>query len=162
MHIGETDGPALTNPMLRLGDRNDGAVSRDGLVSGCYVHGLFASDLFRAAFLGKLKDGTFGSVRYESMVETTLDDHLQGVSLSLADGDSGAVLARYPLDTHIAQSGVLLARLYRRELAGGGASSSRELDVEGKSRWGLHTMGVGSPSMEGAPGLRLPRPWMKR
>ena len=59
--------------MLRLGDRNDGAVSRDGLVSGCYVHGLFASDLFRAAFLGKLKDGTFGSVRYESMVETTLD-----------------------------------------------------------------------------------------
>lgn len=74
MHIGETDGPALTNPMLRLGDRNDGAVSRDGLVSGCYVHGLFASDLFRAAFLGKLKDGTFGSVRYESMVETTLDD----------------------------------------------------------------------------------------
>ena len=74
MHIGETNGPALTNPMLRLGDRNDGAVSRDGLVSGCYVHGLFASDLFRAAFLGKLKDGTFGSVRYESMVETTLDD----------------------------------------------------------------------------------------
>ena len=74
MHIGETDGPALTNPMLRLGDRNDGAVSRDGLVSGCYVHGLFASDLFRAAFLGKLKDGDFRIGALRSMVETTLDD----------------------------------------------------------------------------------------
>ena len=74
MHIGETDGPALANPMLRLSNRNDGAVSSDGLVSGCYVHGLFASDQFRSAFLGKLKDGTFGSARYEMMVEKTLDD----------------------------------------------------------------------------------------
>jgi len=74
MHIGETYGPALEKPMLRLGDRKDGAVSPDGLIAGCYVHGLFASDPFRSAFLGKLKDGTFGSVRYEQMVETTLDD----------------------------------------------------------------------------------------
>ena len=74
MHIGETDGPALANPMLRLSNRNDGAVSSDGLVSGCYVHGLFTSDQFRSAFLGKLKDGTFGSARYETMVEKTLDD----------------------------------------------------------------------------------------
>jgi len=74
MHIGETDGLALANPMLRLSDRNDGAVSSDGLISGCYVHGLFASDQFRSAFLGKLKDGAFGSARYERLVEKTLDD----------------------------------------------------------------------------------------
>ena len=34
--------------------RPDGAVSADGLVAGTYVHGLFASDGFRRAFLAKL------------------------------------------------------------------------------------------------------------
>ena len=32
----------------------DGAVSADGLVAGCYLHGLFASDPFRRAFLARL------------------------------------------------------------------------------------------------------------
>ena len=52
MHMGVTEGGALSRPFLQLGDgRSDGAVSADGLVAGCYVHGLFASDAFRAAWL---------------------------------------------------------------------------------------------------------------
>jgi len=73
MHIGETDGPSTNYPMLKIDDHNEGAISSDSLVSGCYVHGLFASDQFRSAYLRKLKDGTFGMVQYENLVEATLD-----------------------------------------------------------------------------------------
>ena len=54
MHVGTTTGPALAAPMLDLHGRADGAVSADGKVMGCYLHGLFASDAFRAAFLERL------------------------------------------------------------------------------------------------------------
>ena len=54
MHLGVTTGPGLTRPMLDLGRRPDGAVSPDGRVAGCYLHGLFASDPFRRAFLARL------------------------------------------------------------------------------------------------------------
>jgi adenosylcobyric acid synthase len=53
MHIGRTTGAAA--PLLHMADgRADGAVSADGLVSGCYVHGLFAHDAQRAAWLRRL------------------------------------------------------------------------------------------------------------
>ncbi len=50
MHLGATTGPGLARPMLRLDGRDDGAVSADGAVAGCYLHGFFASDPFRRAF----------------------------------------------------------------------------------------------------------------
>lgn len=79
MHLGETTGPGLARPMLRLDDAAEGAISADGLVSGCYLHGLFASDGFRRAFLEGL-GAVAGTVAYEQMIETTLDalaDHLE-------------------------------------------------------------------------------------
>jgi len=78
MHLGVTTGPGLARPMLRLESGPDGAVSEDGLVAGCYLHGLFASDRFRHAFLSRL--GTEGSARYEATIEATLDalaEHLE-------------------------------------------------------------------------------------
>ena len=41
IHNGITRGEALSRPMLMLGDRYDGAMSQDGQVMGCYLHGLF-------------------------------------------------------------------------------------------------------------------------
>lgn len=41
IHNGITRGEALSRPMLMLGDRYDGAMSEDGQVMGCYLHGLF-------------------------------------------------------------------------------------------------------------------------
>ena len=78
MHIGRTTGPALGRPMVEIagpdgGARPDGAVSPDGLVAGCYLHGLFASDAFRRAFLARLRDGRPQTEAYEAKVETTLD-----------------------------------------------------------------------------------------
>jgi adenosylcobyric acid synthase len=79
MHLGETTGPGLQRPMLRLADGPDGCVSADGLVSGCYLHGLFASDPFRRAFIATL-GGEPGGTAYDHQIETTLDalaDHLE-------------------------------------------------------------------------------------
>ncbi len=41
IHCGVTSGPACQTPALRLGERDDGALSADGQVLGCYLHGLF-------------------------------------------------------------------------------------------------------------------------
>jgi adenosylcobyric acid synthase len=79
MHLGETTGPGLARPMLRLGDRTDGAVSADGKVAGCYLHGLFASDAFRRQFLARLGAAP-SAFAYDASVDTTLDrlaDHLE-------------------------------------------------------------------------------------
>lgn len=69
MHMGRTEGAGLARPWLDLDGRPEGAVSADGRVMGCYIHGLFAGDAFRAAFLGQ-DSGT----AYEAGVEAALDD----------------------------------------------------------------------------------------
>jgi adenosylcobyric acid synthase len=79
MHLGTTTGPGLARPMLRLCDGMDGAVSADGLVAGCYLHGLFAGDQFRSAYIHGL-GAEAGAIAYRHLVETTLDalaDHLE-------------------------------------------------------------------------------------
>ena len=54
IHIGRTHGPDCARPFAEIGDRGEGAVSADGRVTGSYLHGLFAADAFRAAYLGGL------------------------------------------------------------------------------------------------------------
>ena len=51
IHMGVTEGPDCTRPVLRLGARTDGAVSADGQVAGCYLHGLFDTPAACAALL---------------------------------------------------------------------------------------------------------------
>ncbi|MGI9452610.1 MAG: cobyric acid synthase [Geminicoccaceae bacterium] len=80
MHVGRSEGPALNRPFLDLNGRPDGAVSDDGRIIGCYVHGLFASDDFRHAFLKHLRERDHSGLHYDQLVETTLDqlaDHLE-------------------------------------------------------------------------------------
>ena len=80
MHVGATTGPALSAPLLELNGRSDGAVSADGKVMGCYVHGLFSSDAFRAAFLRRLGGRATSGLAYERQIESTLDalaEHLE-------------------------------------------------------------------------------------
>jgi adenosylcobyric acid synthase len=71
IHIGRSAGPDTARPFLTIGARADGARSPDGMVAGTYVHGLFASDAFRRAFLAGL--GARSQVRYEAEVEAILD-----------------------------------------------------------------------------------------
>ena len=74
MHVGRTAGPGIARPMIRLAGGHDGAVSADGKVMGCYLHGLFASDPFRHAFLDRLRARASSGVAYEAEVERVLDD----------------------------------------------------------------------------------------
>jgi adenosylcobyric acid synthase len=79
MHIGRTSGADCARPMLDLGGRPDGAVSADGRIMGTYVHGIFASDAFRHAFLNSLRARTDSGLAYESLVDQVLGelaDHL--------------------------------------------------------------------------------------
>jgi adenosylcobyric acid synthase len=73
MHVGRTSGPALATPMLDLAGRPDGAVSADRRISGCYVHGLFAADGFRRAFLSRLRGRAATGLVFEQQIEQTLD-----------------------------------------------------------------------------------------
>jgi adenosylcobyric acid synthase len=75
MHIGRTAGPdSDSRPLLRLEEgRCDGALSPDGRVAGCYLHGLFADDVFRRAFLAGLGATDNGALNYDQAVEEALD-----------------------------------------------------------------------------------------
>jgi adenosylcobyric acid synthase len=94
MHIGATTGPGLARPMLRMADGDAGAVSADGRVAGCYLHGLFAGDAFRRAFIAGLGGVGDAELAYEARIESTLDalaNHLErhldiATLLEIADG----------------------------------------------------------------------------
>jgi adenosylcobyric acid synthase len=73
IHMGRTHGPGCARPMLRLAGAADGAVSADARVMGCYLHGLFAADGFRHAFLGRIRRRQASRLGYEARVEVALD-----------------------------------------------------------------------------------------
>ena len=71
IHIGATDGPDRARPFAHVSAEPEGAISADCRVTGSYLHGMFADDAFRAAFLASL--GAVGSLAYGTDVERTLD-----------------------------------------------------------------------------------------
>ena len=74
MHLGVTSGPDRARPFALLDGQPEGAVK--GNVYGTYMHGIFASDQFRSAFLHGVANP---ELHYETGVEDTLDalaDHL--------------------------------------------------------------------------------------
>ena len=84
IHAGVTRGPALARPAVRLGDRDDGALSEDGQILGTYLHGLFeqraACDALLAwAGLHRPRTPDYSALRESAierladMVETHLD-----------------------------------------------------------------------------------------
>jgi adenosylcobyric acid synthase len=79
IHIGRTEGADTARPFAFVDGAAEGAVSRDGRVYGSYLHGLFASDAFRGAFLARLGIAASGE-RYRGKIESALDalaDHIE-------------------------------------------------------------------------------------
>jgi adenosylcobyric acid synthase len=90
MHLGRTDGPDTARPMLNLAGHPDGARSIDGRVAGCHLHGLFASDAFRRAFIARLGAAPDLQLDNEARIETALDTLARHLELHL---DLDALLA---------------------------------------------------------------------
>ena len=73
IHIGVTEGPDRARPFAHVGGMAEGASSADGLVQGSYLHGLFAADAFRAAYVAAL-GAIPGCIAHAARVEQVLDD----------------------------------------------------------------------------------------
>lgn len=90
IHIGRTSGADCARPFAHIDGRPEGAMRADGRVSGSYLHGLFSSDAFRAAYLSGL--GISVPMRaHGAGVEAALDalaDHIE------AHVDVDGILAR--------------------------------------------------------------------
>ena len=79
IHIGRSDGPDRARPFAFVDGQPEGARSPDGRVEGSYLHGLFTSDAFRAAWLRDFGISA-GAVSYGAAVERILDrlaDHME-------------------------------------------------------------------------------------
>ncbi len=72
IHMGETTGADTARPFATTGRGPDGAVSADGRVGGTYIHGVFAGDEFRRAFLAGF--GVRAAGAYRAGIEQALDD----------------------------------------------------------------------------------------
>ncbi|MPZ59144.1 MAG: cobyric acid synthase [Rhizobiales bacterium] len=73
MHMGVTEGPDRARPFAHLADGTpEGAISANGQVVGTYIHGIFADDRQRAAWLARLGGGAT-TIAYDELVERTLD-----------------------------------------------------------------------------------------
>ena len=72
IHLGRSEGADCSRAPFRIGDQPEGAASSDGRVIGSYLHGLFADDAVRSAYLSGL--GASGpGVAYEAGIEAVLD-----------------------------------------------------------------------------------------
>jgi adenosylcobyric acid synthase len=77
MHLGCTTGADTRRPFAFLDGTPDGGRSTDGRVAGTYLHGVFAADAFRRAFLARF--GAASDLAFDATVDATLDrlaDHL--------------------------------------------------------------------------------------
>ena len=73
IHLGRTAGPDTARPFARIAGRADGAYSPDRRIAGTYLHGCFAGDAFRRAYLEGLGAAS-GALAYDDTIERTLDD----------------------------------------------------------------------------------------
>lgn len=83
IHAGVSEGPALREPALRIGERDEGALSADGQILGSYVHGLFdtpeaLSALLQWAGLRNPEPLDLARLREQSIdrLADTLEQHL--------------------------------------------------------------------------------------
>lgn len=84
IHLGRMAGVDLDRPFLHINGQPEGAQSPSGAVMGTSVHGLFAADPFRRAFLDCLhrerRQEVHTTFHYQDQIATALDglaDHLE-------------------------------------------------------------------------------------
>jgi adenosylcobyric acid synthase len=84
MHLGATSGPGASRPMIHFAEGTfDGAVSADGRILGCHLHGLFADPAFRSAYLAALGARSSGE-HHAQRVDRALDEIAAALESALA------------------------------------------------------------------------------
>ncbi|WAC25115.1 cobyric acid synthase [Blastomonas sp. SL216] len=96
IHVGETRATAPVQPLLRLDSgAEDGAVSADGRIAGCYIHQLFDHPAQRGAWLARLgaqSDGVAQAHRVDQALDAlaaALEEHVD-IDRLLAIAGQGA------------------------------------------------------------------------
>jgi adenosylcobyric acid synthase len=72
MHVGETTGTTGNLAFSTIDGHADGVISPDGRILGTYIHGLFADDRQRGAWLKRL-GGQGTELNYDAQVDAVLD-----------------------------------------------------------------------------------------
>ena len=93
IHNGRVTGPDLGRPLLHITHGPDGAQSPNGRVGGVHLHGLFASDEYRRAWLARLGVAADPDLDIGTMVEEALDDVASALDEAL---DVDALLSASP------------------------------------------------------------------
>ncbi len=93
IHMGRTEGSDCARAMVSLDGRSDGAISPEGNVRGCYLHGLFGSDAYRKQLLRHCGFEAEEGVSYAASVEQALDELAEAMEHYL-DVDGLLSLAR--------------------------------------------------------------------
>ena len=83
IHVGRTRGSDTARPMFDINGRADGAISANGLVQGSYLHGVFANNEFRRAWLRRCGAEASATLDYAAAVERSLDELADGVERAL-------------------------------------------------------------------------------
>ena len=73
IHAGISHGPALTQALVKIGARNDGARSDDGQIIGTYLHGIFDEAPARESLLRWVGLDEIESFDYNSRREADID-----------------------------------------------------------------------------------------
>lgn len=88
IHMGISRGDAMRQALIRYDDGNDGALSEDRQIAGCYLHGLFDQQSASDALLqwaGLESAGDTGEARdYQALIEQGIDTFSDCVAESLA------------------------------------------------------------------------------
>ena len=101
IHSGRSLGPDTVRPFALIEGASEGARSADGLVEGTYIHGAFASDAFRRAWLKRVSAITDDQLSYGAEVEGALNALADGVQAAV-DIDALLALAHAPGWTAVA------------------------------------------------------------
>jgi adenosylcobyric acid synthase len=73
IHVGRTTGPDTQRPFLHTAAGPQGAISANGRIAGCYIHGLFQQGSARAAILKPL-GATSNAADHSTIVDAALDE----------------------------------------------------------------------------------------
>ena len=86
IHVGETKGEDCYKPFCFINQKKDGAISKDGLVMGSYIHGMFENNNFRSFFIRKIL-GINSMINYKNQLNQNLNEFANFIQMETQISD---------------------------------------------------------------------------